>query len=209
VRSLLLCVVKSEPHQPLVQQAAQAEEHSLFVSLETYRCLLRAVDLLRQDQALDVTALRQTLEEPQPQELLLVEHQALVDVQVEGSLQLVQDSLAQDRTAQAVTLAEAHTQQVYSTTQTYVLAALVALAVEDSQTATLQFNQVVLADTLAVVELVQLQTSSQAAAAAHLLLLRQATSQRRTVYTTRRLHLTESQSQTLVTCTTPETVLSS
>jgi hypothetical protein len=121
---------------------------------------------------------------------LLVEHQASADVQLEASRQLVQDSLAQDRTAQAVTLAEAHTQQVYSTTQTYVLAALAALAVEDSQTATLQFNQVELADTQVAVELVQLEPTKQAAVADRLLQHRRATSQRQTVYTTHRLHST-------------------
>jgi hypothetical protein len=104
-------VVKSEPHQPLEQQAAQAEDRSLFVSLETFRCLLQAVDPLSLAQALDVTALQQTLEEPQPQDKLLVARQASADVRLEAILLQVQDLLAQDRKALAVTLAAEHTQQ--------------------------------------------------------------------------------------------------
>jgi hypothetical protein len=130
-------VVKSEEHQPLVQQAAQAEERSLFVSLETYRCLLRVVDQLSLVQVLDVTALQQTLEEPQLQDKLLVEHQASADVQLEATHLPVQDLLAQDRTALLVTLAAEHSQQVYSITQTLVSVALVDSAVEVSQMVTL------------------------------------------------------------------------
>jgi hypothetical protein len=69
------------------------------------------VDQLSLAQALDVTALRQTLEEPQPQDKLLVDHQALVDAQLEAIQQQVQDLLAQDRTASKATLVEQHTQQ--------------------------------------------------------------------------------------------------
>jgi hypothetical protein len=104
-------VVKLEEHQPLEQQAAQAEERSLFVSLETYHCSLQAVDPLSLVQVLDVTVLQQTLEEPQPQDKLLVVSQDLVDAHLEVIQQQVQDLLAQDRTASAVTLVEEHTQQ--------------------------------------------------------------------------------------------------
>jgi hypothetical protein len=106
-----LFVVTSEQHQPLEQQAAQVEEHSLFVSLETYRCLLRVAGLLSLVQAQDATVLQQTLEEPRHQDLLLVEHQASADVQLGVTLQQVEDSLAQDRTALVETLAEELTQQ--------------------------------------------------------------------------------------------------
>jgi hypothetical protein len=168
--------------------------------------LLRAVALLNLVQVLDVTALQQPLEEPQPQELVRVEHQALADVQVEATLLVVVDLTVQDRTAFPVTLAEEHTRQACSTTQTYVLVALVALVAEASQMVTLKLNQVELADTQAVVELVQLRTSNQVAAADHLLQQRQATSQPQTVYTTHHPHLTVLQSQTLETCITLVTV---
>jgi hypothetical protein len=99
--------------------------------------LLQVVDLLSLAQVLDVTALRQTLQEPLPQELLLVEHQASVDVQVVATPLQVQDLLAQDRTAFLVTLAAEHTRQVYSITRMLALVALVVLVVVDSQTVTL------------------------------------------------------------------------
>jgi hypothetical protein len=106
-----LCAVKSEPHQPLEQQAAQAAEHSLFVRLETCLCLLQAEALLSLVQELDVTALQQTLEEPQPQDNLLVARQASVDVHKEVSQQAVQGLLAQDKTVLPPTSVEEHTQQ--------------------------------------------------------------------------------------------------
>jgi hypothetical protein len=112
-------------------------EHSLFVSLETFRCLLQAVALQSLAQALDVMALQQTLEETQPQDLLLVARQASADVHLEDTHLPVQDLLAQDRTALLVTLAAEHTQQVYSTMQTVVLVALVDLVAEGNQTVTL------------------------------------------------------------------------
>jgi hypothetical protein len=105
-------VVKSEPHQLLEQQAAQAAEHSLFVRLETYRCLLQAEDLPSQTLALDAMALQQTLEVPQLVELLPVERQASVDVHLEAFQQAVQDSPVQDKIALRVTLVEHHLQQV-------------------------------------------------------------------------------------------------
>jgi hypothetical protein len=132
-----LFAVKPEGHQPLEQQVAQAEELSLFVSLETCRCLLQAVGLLSLAQVLDVTALQQTLEEPQPQDKLLVEHQASVDAHLEVIQQQVQDLLAQGRMDSVVTLVAERSQQDCSTTQTLVLVALVALVVEDNQTVTL------------------------------------------------------------------------
>jgi hypothetical protein len=99
--------------------------------------LLQAVDPLSLAQVLDVMVLQQTLQERQPQDKLLVEHQALVAAQLEVTPLPVQDLLAQGRTALTVTLAAERTQQVCSTTPTLVLAALVALVVEDSQTVTL------------------------------------------------------------------------
>jgi hypothetical protein len=95
------------------------------------------VDLLRLALVLDVTALQQTLQEPQLQELLLVEHQASVDAQLEVIQQRAEDLLAQDRMALLVTLAAEHTQQACPTTQTRALVVLVVLVVEGSQMATL------------------------------------------------------------------------
>jgi hypothetical protein len=76
--------------------------------------LLQAVDQLSLVQALDVTALQQTLEEPQPQDKLLVEHQASADAHLEVTQQLVADLLAQGRMVQVeelLTSAVERTQQ--------------------------------------------------------------------------------------------------
>jgi hypothetical protein len=98
---------------------------------------LQVVDLLSLAQVLDVTALQQTLEEPQPQDKLLVARQASADVHLEVTLLLVEDSLAQGRTALAVTLAAEHSQQAYRITRTLALVDMAVLVAEASQMETL------------------------------------------------------------------------